>query len=521
MFLPQVVKSARVMKRAVATLLPFIEQEKASGLEGESQSAGKVLLATVKGDVHDIGKNIVGVVLGCNNYEVIDLGVMVPTDKILDEAQKKQVDIVGLSGLITPSLEEMIHVASEMERRQMKQALLIGGATTSRIHTAVKIEPAYSQPVIHVKDASRSVAVVSALLSSEQKESYVHGIREEYNTLRNKYADASRDVVYLSLEEARDNRWIRDWSEERIIKPAKTGVYSLTDFSIEKIAQYINWIFFFTTWEMRGKFPDIFKHPEYGSEAVKLYDDAQQMLQKIIREKWLTANAVYGIFPANSHGDDILICDDKNPGQFRTRFTNLRNQTKKEDGQSNFCLSDFIAPLDSKVRDYVGAFAVTAGIGIEEKLKEFESMHDDYSAIMLKALADRLAEAFTELLHEEIRKNSWGYAAGESLDTEDLFREKYQGIGPAHGYPACPDHSEKEVLFDLLEAEKLGIYLTENYSMVPAASVSGLIFAHPEYRYFFVGKISRDQVEDYASRKNMTVSQVESLLASNLNYRKS
>jgi len=517
MFLPQVVKSARVMKRAVATLLPFIEQEKASGASG-SLFAGKVLLATVKGDVHDIGKNIVGVVLGCNNYDVIDLGVMVATEKILDEAEKQKVDIVGLSGLITPSLEEMIHAAAEMERRHMKQPLLIGGATTSKIHTAVKIEPAYSRPVIHVKDASRSVAVVSALLSPEQKEKHISGVREEYKALRNSYADAGRDIKYLSLEKARENALQPDWKSEDIFAPGKTGLQILTDFPVEKIAKYINWIFFFTTWELRGKFPDIFDHPEYGSEARKLYDDAQEMLQKIIKEKWLTANAVYGIFPANSEGDDIVIYSTDQRDSIRTRFTNLRNQTLKEGGLPNLCLSDFVAPVTSGLSDYMGAFAVTAGIGIEEKLKEFEADHDDYSAIMLKALADRLAEAFTELLHEEIRKKSWGHAAGEELDIDDLFREKYAGIRPAHGYPACPDHSEKEVLFELLEAEKHGIQLTENYSMLPAASVSGLIFVHPESRYFFVGKIGRDQVKDYARRKNLSIKEVEILLASNLNY---
>ena len=518
MFLPQVVKSARVMKRAVATLLPFIEQEKASGESGESSSAGKILMATVKGDVHDIGKNIVGVVLGCNNYEVIDLGVMVATEKILEEAEKQQVDIVGLSGLITPSLEEMIHVASEMERRKMKQPLLIGGATTSKIHTAVKIEPKYSLPVIHVKDASRSVAVVSALLSPEQQGSYIKGVKEEYTTLRENYADASRDVRYISLEEARNNGLKATWAGGSIYAPRQTGLQTLIDYPLEKIAKYINWIFFFTTWELKGKFPDIFENPRYGSEARKLYDDAQEMLQRIIKEKWLTANAVYGIFPANADGDDILVYNEEARNTIRTRFINLRNQTLKEDGQPNLCLSDYVAPHSSGVGDYVGAFAVTAGIGIEKKLKEFEADHDDYSSIMLKALADRLAEAFTELLHEEIRINSWGYAAGENLDVADMFREKYKGIRPAHGYPACPDHSEKEILFDLLEAEKYGIHLTENYSMVPAASVSGLIFIHPESRYFFVGKVGKDQVEDYARRKNLSTGQVESLLASNLNY---
>jgi 5-methyltetrahydrofolate--homocysteine methyltransferase len=518
MFLPQVVKSARVMKRAVATLLPFIEKEKATGQPGKSQSAGKVLMATVKGDVHDIGKNIVGVVLGCNNYEVIDLGVMVPTERILDEAEKQEVDIVGLSGLITPSLEEMIHVAAEMERRKMKQSLLIGGATTSKIHTAVKIEPAYSQPVIHVKDASRSVAVVSSLLSSEQRDLFAGGVKQEYQALRETYASAGKEVSYISLEEARNNALKTNWSADSIITPNVTGIQTLSDYPLEKISRYINWIFFFTIWELKGKFPDIFNHPDYGNEARKLYDDAQQMLQLIIKEKWLTANAVYGIFPANSDGDDLVIYDDQNRSSIRTRFTNLRNQTLKDKGQPNLCLSDYVAPVSSGITDYLGAFAVTAGIGVEEKVKAFEADHDDYSSIMLKALADRLAEAFTELLHEEIRKNTWGYVPGEKLSMEDLFREKYRGIRPAHGYPACPDHSEKEVLFNLLEAEKIGISLTENYSMLPAASVSGLIFVHPESRYFFVGKISRDQVRDYALRKGLPVGRVESLLASNLNY---
>jgi len=471
--------------------------------------------------VHDIGKNIVGVVLGCNNFEVIDLGVMVPAEKILDEAVSQKADIVGLSGLITPSLEEMIHVASEMERRRLKLPLLIGGATTSKIHTAVRIEPSYSQPVIHVKDASRSVAVVGALLSPEQRSAYVSGIREEYGTLRDNYAEVGRDISYISLEDARKNSLRLAWSNESIRKPRTLGLQKLRDFPMDKIAAYINWIFFFTTWELRGKFPDIFTHPEYGREAEKLYEDAQEMLQRIISEKWLRANAVYGIFPANSQGDDILVYDHNRPDQIRARFTNLRNQTLKEGGQPNLCLSDFVAPRSSGICDYVGAFAVSAGIGIEEKLKEFEARHDDYSSIMLKALADRLAEAFTELLHEDIRKNAWAYAAGEKLDINELFREKYEGIRPAHGYPACPDHSEKEVLFDLLEARDMGISLTENYSMMPAASVSGLLFAHPESRYFFVGKIGRDQAEDYARRKNMELSQVESLLASNLNYGKS
>ncbi len=518
MFLPQVVKSARVMKRSVATLLPFIEEEKASGADGGSHSAGKILLATVKGDVHDIGKNIVGVVLGCNNYEVIDLGVMVPTEKILDEAEKQQVDIVGLSGLITPSLEEMIHVASEMKRRHLTQTLLIGGATTSKIHTAVKIEPKYNRPVIHVKDASKSVAVVSALLSKEKRDGFVQETRLDYEALRNTYAEAGRDIKYHTLEAARKNALRLEWKQDTIFKPNQLGIQSLTDYPMEKIRAYINWVFFFVTWELRGKFPDIFDHPKYGKEARKLYDDAQEMLDRIIGEKWLTANAVFGIFPANAEGDDIVIYENESKDKILNRFTNLRNQTVKDDDLPNLCLSDFIAPLDSGITDYLGAFAVTTGIGIDQKIKEFEADHDDYSAIMLKALTDRLAEAFTELIHEEIRKNTWGYAATESQSKEDLFKEKYSGIRPAHGYPACPEHSEKEVLFNLLEAEGYGIGLTENYSMIPAASVSGLLFAHPDSKYFFVGKIGKDQVEDYARRKSMTIAQVERLLASNLNY---
>jgi 5-methyltetrahydrofolate--homocysteine methyltransferase len=517
MFLPQVVKSARVMKRAVAALLPFIEQEKA-GAGGASRSAGKILLATVKGDVHDIGKNIVGVVLGCNNYEVIDLGVMVPAERILEEAEKQKVDIVGLSGLITPSLEEMIHVASEMQRRHMGQSLLIGGATTSRIHTAVKIATAYGKPVIHVKDASKSVAVVSNLLSKEQKDKYVREVENDYQALRSNYAEASREVAYLTLEEARENALQLEWTPETVMRPENPGVHTLLDFPLENIREYINWIFFFVAWELRGRFPEILEDPKYGKEARKLYEDAREMLDRIIREKWLTANAVFGIYPANADGDDLLVYRDDSRSQVISRFTNLRSQTRKEAGLPNLCLSDFIAPVRSGIGDYLGAFAVTAGIGIEKKIREFETDHDDYSAIMLKALADRLAEAFTELVHEKIRKRYWGYVPGESLSKDDLFREKYSGIRPAHGYPACPDHSEKEVLFRLLGAEKYGIRLTETYSMVPAASVSGLIFAHPGSKYFFVGKIGKDQAEDYAVRKGLGLTRVESLLASNLNY---
>ncbi len=518
MFLPQVVKSARVMKRAVAILLPFIEQEKTGTEAGGSSAAGKVLLATVKGDVHDIGKNIVGVVLACNNYEVIDLGVMVPTEKILEEAQRLQVDIVGLSGLITPSLEEMISVAAEMERRNMTQDLLIGGATTSKIHTAVKIEPKFGRPVIHVKDASKSVAVVSALLSKDQRASFVDEAKKDYQALRTSYAGAGKDIKYLSLEAARKNALKLKWTPGSIIKPAKPGVHALLDFPMEKISEYINWVFFFVTWELRGKFPDILEDPKYGTEATKLYKDARDMLDRIISEKWLTANAVFGIYPANAVGDDLLVYSDETRKKEISRFTNLRNQTQKEKGMANLSLADYVAPLESGLTDYLGAFALTTGIGIEEKIREFEAQHDDYSSIMLKALTDRLAEAFTELIHEEIRRNFWGYASDEALSMDELFKEKYAGIRPAHGYPACPEHSEKAVLFELLEAEKYGINLTETYSMVPAASVSGLVFAHPQSKYFFVGKIGKDQVKDYAERKKLSVQRVESLLASNLNY---
>jgi 5-methyltetrahydrofolate--homocysteine methyltransferase len=516
MFLPQVVKSARVMKKSVAILFPFIEQEKLT--DGDSSAAGKILLATVKGDVHDIGKNIVGVVLGCNNYDILDLGVMVPTEKILDTAEKENVDVIGLSGLITPSLEEMVNVAREMQRRGMKQPLLIGGATTSRIHTAVKIEPGYTNSVMHVKDASKSVPVVNKLLSKENNEAFKAEVKQEYEALRKKYEGAERNVEFLSLEDARKNRLQIDWDLQPPVVPARTGTFHLTDFPIQEIIPYINWMFFFVTWELRGKFPEILKDPKYGVEATKLYKDAREMLDLIVREKWLSANAVYGIYPANSIGDDIVLFTDESRTKELTRFMNLRNQTRKETGTPNLALSDFIAPLETGKKDYLGAFANTAGLGIEERIKAFEADHDDYSSIMVKALADRLAEAFTELLHTKIRKEVWGYAPKEQLTMDELFREKYSGIRPAHGYPACPEHSEKKTLFNLLECEKHGIELTENYSMYPAASVSGLIFAHPASKYFFVGKIGKDQVKDYARRKGMSEENVKKLLASNLNF---
>jgi len=516
MFLPQVVKSARVMKKSVAVLLPYIEAEKAA--EGGSHAAGKILLATVKGDVHDIGKNIVSVVLGCNNYEIIDLGVMVSAEKILDTAEKENVDIIGLSGLITPSLEEMVNVGREMERRKMKQPLLIGGATTSRIHTAVKIQPVYSGSVIHVKDASKSVPVVSDLLSSEKGQATRENFRKEYEDLKKQYEGAERNVDFISLADARNNKLKIDWLSNPTPVPLQTGTFHLSDFPLEEILPYINWMFFFVTWELRGKFPEILDDPKYGEEAKKLYADAQEMLQQMISEKWLTANAVYGIYPANSMEDDIVVYMDETRATEQCRFINLRNQTKKEPGTPNLSLGDFVAPAGSGIEDYIGAFAVTAGIGVDAKVKEFEADNDDYSAIMLKALADRLAEAFTELVHEKIRKEIWGYVPDENLDMDALFREKYVGIRPAHGYPACPEHSEKETLFSLLNAENHGMQLTENYSMVPAATVSGLVFAHPQSSYFFVGKISQDQVKDYAERKGFIEEEVRRLLASNINF---
>jgi 5-methyltetrahydrofolate--homocysteine methyltransferase len=518
MFLPQVVKSARVMKKAVAILMPFIEEERK--ISSNRKNAGKILLATVKGDVHDIGKNIVGVVLGCNNYEIIDLGVLVPAEKIISTAIEKQADIVGLSGLITPSLEEMVHVAKEMERNGLRMPLLIGGATTSRIHTAVKIEPGYSAPVIHVKDASKSVSIVSQLLSTNIHDYFVNQIREDYRELRKKYESTKIQAGYLGIEEARRNHFLTDWQKIPIYKPSFIGSKFFSGFPIQEIRNYISWIFFFIAWQLKGKWPDILDDPKQGEEARKLYEDAQKMLDQIAQENWLTANAVIGFYPANSTGDDIEIYTDESRSKILTRFYNLRSQDKKNDGHPNLCLSDFLAPKESGINDYIGAFAVTTGIGIEDKIRKFEDNHDDYSSIMIKALADRLAEAFTELLHEKVRREYWGYAPQERLTLDELILEKYQGIRPAYGYPACPDHSEKETLFKLLNVKKLtGISLTENFSMYPAASVSGLFFAHPESRYFFVGKISEDQVMDYAKRKGTDIETVEKWLSSNLNYK--
>ncbi len=520
MFLPQVVKSARVMKKSVAYLLPFIE---ASKQEGDSNKQGKILLATVKGDVHDIGKNIVGVVLACNNFEIIDIGVMVPCDKILDAAEKEQVDVIGLSGLITPSLDEMVFVAKEMKRRGMKQPLLIGGATTSKIHTAVKIEPNYDQPVVHVLDASRSVPVVSSLLGKDSRVQFEADIRAEYEMMRQRHQGKQVTKDYISLGEARKNSLKLDWSAYNPPKPSFLGTKVFDDYDLNDIRPYIDWTPFFSTWELHGKYPNILEDKIVGEEAKKLFKDANALLDKIIAEKWLTAKAVIGFFEANSNGDDIELKDISNSETLTDKrksvLHHLRQQNKKGEGLPNFCLSDFIAPKDSGKQDYIGGFAVTAGIGIEKWLQHFQDHHDDYNKIMLAALADRLAEAFAERMHERVRREFWGYAKGEQLENEELIREKYQGIRPAPGYPACPDHTEKPMLFKLLDAEKnAGIILTESNAMYPASSVSGWYFSHPDSKYFGIGKIAKDQVEDYAARKNMKTEEIERWLQSVLNY---
>lgn len=515
MFLPQVVKSARVMKKGVARLLPFIEAEMKE--KGERRSAGKILLATVKGDVHDIGKNIVGVVLACNNYEVIDLGVMAPAQKILDTAKKEKVDVIGLSGLITPSLEEMVHVAGEMNKQNFRLPLLIGGATTSKIHTAVKIEPAYKHPVIHVRDASRCVPVVSKLLS-KSKEAFANEIGTEYEKLRTKYEAGKNQNDFISFNEAKKNRGHAEFSGEIIRKPQFIGNKHFDDYPLNEIRKYIDWTFFFHSWRINGKYPAIFNDPLKGEEARKLYDDANMMLDRIVSEKRLQASGVIGFYPCNSREEDIILYENTSEEEM-VRFHFLRNQQPKKEGIPNLCLADFIAPLNSGLTDYIGGFAVTAGKGLEKWTDLYEKENDDYNAIMMKILSDRLAEAFAELMHEKVRKEFWAYAPDENLKLEELLKENYRGIRPAPGYPACPEHSEKRTLFDLLEAEKnTGIRLTENFAMYPAASVSGYYFAHPESQYFNVGKIGKDQLRDYARRKNMPAEEIERLLNANLNY---
>ncbi|MCX7718421.1 MAG: methionine synthase [Candidatus Sumerlaeaceae bacterium] len=517
MFLPQVVKSARVMKKAVAVLLPYLEAEKKTG--GATQrSAGRIVLATVKGDVHDIGKNIVGVVLACNNFEVIDLGVMVPCEKILEAAREHEADIIGLSGLITPSLDEMVHVAREMERESFQVPLLIGGATTSKAHTAVKIAPAYSGPVVHVLDASRAVGVAASLISPDQRTEFTSQVRAEQDRLRAEHGARDTARTLLPLAEARARRTPVDWSTADLPVPSFTGTRVLSDIPAADVVPFIDWSPFFHTWELRGRYPHIFDDPATGERARELFDDAQAMLARIVDEKWLTLRAVYGFFPAYADGDDIAVCTDESRASVRTVFRFLRQQTEKPAGQPNQCLADFIAPRDAGRPDYLGAFAVTAGIGIEPVVEQFERDHDDYSSIMVKALADRLAEALAEMLHKRAREE-WGYGRGEKLSHEDLIRERYRGIRPAAGYPACPDHTEKATLWALLDAERAtGIRLTETFAMYPAASVSGLYFSHPQAKYFAVGKIGPDQVADYAARKGMTVADVERWLAPNLAY---
>ena len=520
MFLPQVVKSARVMKKAVAYLIPFIEKEKEES--NDTREAGKILMATVKGDVHDIGKNIVGVVLGCNNYNVVDLGVMVNAEKILQTAIDEKADVIGLSGLITPSLDEMVHVAKEMERRGFQTPLLIGGATTSKTHTAVKIAPNYSGITIHVLDASRSVPVVSSLINPDKKikEKFINEIKNEYDKVRENHKKKKTTKNYLSIEEARKNRLKIDWSKVNIKIPDKMGITVLKNYPLSKLKKFIDWTPLFLTWEIKGKYPAIFNSQKYGDTAKKLFDDANILLDKIITEKLLTANGVLGLYPANSVGyDDIEIYSDDNRIGVNQILHTIRSQEKKTDNLPNLALADFIAPKATGIKDYIGAFAVTAGIGIEEVVAKFEKDHDDYNSIMVKALADRLAEAFAEQLHELVRKKYWGYAPEEEFNNEDLIKENYQGIRPAPGYPSQPDHTEKLIIFDLLKAEEnTSIKLTENMAMYPAASVSGLYFAHSEAKYFNVGKIGKDQILDYHRRKGLSIEEAEKWLSPILNY---
>jgi len=516
MFLPQVVKSARVMKQAVAHLEPYLQQEK--DRLGDARAKGKMVVATVKGDVHDIGKNIVAVVLQCNNYEVINLGVMVPAQKILKVARDEKCDIVGLSGLITPSLEEMAHVAREMEREGFEVPLLIGGATTSRTHTAVKIAPHYSGPVIWVADASRSVGVCSNLLSDEARAAYIAEVKGEYERVRRQH-EGKKGLELVPLSQARANALKTDWTQYVPPRPEVIGTRMLKNYDLAEIAEHIDWGPFFQAWELSGPFPAILDDPVVGKAARAVYEEGRAMLKKIIAGRWLTASAVFGLFPAASvNAEDIAIYADEKRARTLMTWHNLRQQNVKPTGRPNLCLADFIAPSGSGVADYVGAFAVTAGIGIEKRLKEFEKKHDDYGAIMLKALADRLAEAFTELLHQRVRREFWGYARDEPLDHAALIAEKYRGIRPAPGYPACPDHTVKGPLFELLGAERIGMRLTESYAMYPAAAVSGFYFSHPESQYFAVGKVGRDQIEDYARRKGMPVAEAERWLAPNLAY---
>lgn len=518
MFLPQVVKSARVMKKAVAYLLPFIEDDK----DAVPKKNGIILMATVKGDVHDIGKNIVSVVLACNNYEIVDLGVMVPPEKIIAEAKAHQVDIVGLSGLITPSLDEMVFLAKEMQRQDFQVPLLIGGATTSKAHTAVKIDPQYKGAVVHVNDASRAVTVVGDLLQKERKAGYIHTLKEDYAVFREGFLNRQQTKTYVSIEQARTNKFKIDWSSTEIIKPKELGIQILEDFDLGKLIDFIDWTPFFRSWDLHGRYPNILTDTIVGAQATELFTDAQQMLKEIISEKKLTAKAIFGLFEANTVNDDDIAL--KTPLSFegeglgvRMTFRTLRQQSKKATGRPNSALSDFIAPTETGIQDYIGCFCVTTGFGTAEVAKKYEAEHDDYNSIMIKALADRLAEAFAEYLHKQVRTNHWGYASNETLSNEDLIKESYKGIRPAPGYPACPDHLEKETIWDVLHVEQnIGVTLTDSMAMWPAASVSGYYFGNEQARYFGLGKIKEDQVLDYAKRKNISLEKAAKWLQPNI-----
>ena len=509
MFLPQVVKSARVMKKAVAYLQPYIEEEKTGNIE----SSGRILMATVKGDVHDIGKNIVSVVLACNNFEIIDLGVMVPPEVILQKALEENVDVIGLSGLITPSLDEMVFIAKEMNRIGLKIPLLIGGATTSKAHTAVKIAPQGNGPIIHVNDASRAVTVVNNLLSEDKSKTYTAEIAAEYQSFRERFLDRTSSKSYLDLASARKRKYSIDWEGFHPVVPNHLGLTSLQDQDLETLVPFIDWSPFFRSWDLHGKYPHILNDEVVGQEATSLFIDAQNMLRKIINEKWLVAKAHFGLFPANSKGDDIIVYDHNDFEKERYRLITLRQQLQKREGQPNLALADFVAPQSKAVKDYIGTFCVSTGFGVREIAERFEKENDDYNSIMIKALADRLAEAFAEYLHKEVRTQYWGYAPEENLTNEELIKEAYKGIRPAPGYPACPDHLEKETLWEMMEVEEhIGVKLTESYAMWPAASVSGYYFAHPEAKYFGLGKIKEDQLLDYSKRRNITIDEARKWL---------
>ncbi len=529
MFLPQVVKSARVMKKAVAHLLPYIEEEKLRNPQiGDSKGAGKILMATVKGDVHDIGKNIVGVVLACNNYEIIDLGVMVPPDKIIAAAIEHQVDVIGLSGLITPSLDEMVHLAKEMQRKNFKVPLLIGGATTSKAHTAVKIDPQYNNAVVHVNDASRAVTVVGDLLQKDTSEVYKKSVKEDYEVFRNKFLNRGQQKEYKTLAEARKNKFQINWSASEIATPRKLGIQMIEDLDLSKLVDFIDWTPFFRSWELHGKYPDILQDEVVGPQATELFADARKMLHRILQEKQLTAKGIFGIFPANTiNEDDIEVMvpsqltgpnhESKSEGDRKFVFRTLRQQLRRKEGVADFALADFIAPANSGKQDYIGCFCVSTGFGTEALAQQYERDLDDYNAIMIKALSDRLAEAFAEYLHKEVRTKYWGYAANEALSNEELINEGYKGIRPAPGYPACPDHLEKLTIWDLLQVEEhIGVKLTESLAMWPASSVSGYYFGNPQARYFGLGKIKEDQVADYADRKGITMEKALKWLAPNI-----